>query len=137
MNLVEILAEQGELPLSDKVNGVILRAFINANFKRVGVPPIDKNTPSEKILETIYGLEDDTIRDSLLNKKVADVKTSLNYKRVLSITAVIATVLVLCVFALAVRGGQSLSSDEVDLIKAIGNGAFDLLKEIFNKDSNQ
>lgn len=137
MNLSELLAEQGELPLTDKVGGVTLRAFINASFKRVGVPAIDKNTPSEKILETIYGLDDDTVREQLLNKKVSDVKGSLNYKRILSITAVMVTVLVLGFFSYAVRGGESLSSDEIDLIKAIGSGAFDLLKEVFGKEAAQ
>lgn len=137
MNLERLLAEQGRDPLTDKVNGVPLRALINATFKRLGLAPIDQTTPSEVILETIYGIEDETTRTNLLGKAVAEVKGSLNYKRLLAITALVATLATCGFFAWVVKGDTPLTAEEVDLIKTIGSGAFDFLKMFFGSDASQ
>lgn len=131
MNLSELLAEQGSEPLTAKVNGVILRAFINANLKRVGVPAITKTTPSETILETIYGLDDESIRDLLLNKEVSEVKGFVNYKRILSFTAVCATVCVLGLFIWSAQSDGQLTVEETELIKTITHGIFNMLVTVF------
>ncbi len=134
MTLEELLSDQATDPLDNKVNGAPLRAIINATFKRTGVQAIDATTPSDQILEAIYGLEDETVRDKLLARKVTEVKGALNFKRLLSVSALALTLILLLGFVRVVKGGDPLSADEVDMIKTIGLGAFDLVKSLFGND---
>lgn len=133
MNLETLLSEQGSNPLTDKVNGVTLRALINSNFKRLGLEPINATTPSESILETIYGIEDQTVKDILLNKQVAEVKGNQNFKRFLSFTAIIATIVAFAFFTWVVKGDTPLTAEEVDLIKSISHGVLDVVGELVKK----
>lgn len=137
MTLEELLSDQGSAPLSNKVNGAPLRANINAAFKRAGVPVIDDTTPSDQILEAIYGLEDDIVRDKLLSKGVTEVKSVLNFKRVMSVTAIVLTLGLLLGFVRVVKGGDPLTAEEIDMIKTIGLGAFDMVKTLFGNAVTQ
>lgn len=137
MTLEELLSDQGSAPLSNKVNGAPLRANINAAFKRAGVPVIDATTPSDQILEAIYGLEDDIVRDKLLSKGVTEVKSVLNFKRVMSVTAIVLTLALLLGFVRVVKGGDPLTAEEIDMIKTIGLGAFDMVKTLFGNTVTQ
>lgn len=131
MKLEQLLSDQGTEPLTNKVNGAPLRANINAVLKRAGLPAIDSSTPCEKILELIYSLEDESSRDQLLNRSTTEVKGSLNFKRILSATALIATFALVIFFARVVKGDDPLTTDEIEMVKTISLGAFDLLKELF------
>lgn len=137
MTLEELLSDQGTEPLTNKVNGAPLRAKINASLKRAGVPAIDSTTPSEKILEAIYGLEDEAVRNQLLNTRTTEVKGSLNFKRILAASALVATFGLIIFFTSVVRGNDPLTSEEIDLVKSIGLSAFDLVKELFTSAKTQ
>lgn len=137
MTLEELLSDQGTEPLGHKVNGAPLRAYINAALKRDGVATIDETTSSDKILEAIYSLTDDDVRDKLLTRKVNEVKGILNYRRLMATTATVITFTLIIFFVRAVKGDEPLSAEEIDLIKTIGMGAFDVVKELFSAGSGQ
>ncbi|ABY63056.1 virion structural protein [Pseudomonas phage 201phi2-1] len=137
MTLEELLSDLGTDPLSNKVNGAPLRASINAVFKKLGIPAIDQTTSSEVILEAIYGLEDETVKATLLGKRVSEAKGVLTLKRILMVTAIIGTIIAISVFTHVVRGDHPLTAEEIDLVKSIGGGAFDLVKEIYIKPDAQ
>lgn len=135
MTLEELLSDQGTDPLGNKVNGAPLRSLINAELKRAGVTPVDEATPSDKILEAIYSLDDETVRTKLLTRKVNEVKGILNFRRLMAITAVVATFILFITFATVVKGDKPLTADEIDLVKTIGISAFDLVKELFSSQN--
>jgi len=137
MTLEGLLSDLGTDPLSNKVNGAPLRASINAVFKKLGIPAIDQTTSSELILESIYGIDDETIKATLLGKRVSESKGILTIKRFLMITAIIGTILAIAGFTHVVRGDHPLTAEEIDLVKSIGGGAFDLVREIYIKPDSQ
>lgn len=137
MTLEELLSDQGTDQLTSKVNGAPLRAHINAELKRAGVPTVDETTPSDKILEAIYSLDDETNRNKLLNRKVNVVKGVLNFRRLLSFSAIVATLILVITFTNVVKNDNPMTADEIDLIKTIGLGAFDLVKELFTARAGQ
>lgn len=133
MNLEQLLSDQGRYPLDDRVNGAPLRAFINGRLKRLGVEAITPETPSDHILEVIYGLDDSTVQEQILNRPVAEIKGSLNFKRILAYSSVIITIIVLCFFGYVIKGDTSLTAEEVDLIKSLGTGALNALSTLFGQ----
>lgn len=133
MNLEILLSEQGTEPLDDSVNGAPLRAFINGRLKRLGIEAITKDTPSDKILETIYGIEDADVQTQLLNRPVSEIKGSLNYRRVMAYSAVIFTILILSFFVMVVKGDNQLTPEEVDMIKTLGSGAINAISTMFTQ----
>jgi len=133
MNLEQLLTEQGTNPLGDNLNGAPLRAFINGRLKRLGAEAITPDTPCDKILEIIYGIEDDGVQAQLLNRPVSEIKGSLNFRRVLAYSTVVVTVLVLSLFAYVIKGDTPLTSEEVDLIKSIGTSAFNAVASMLGQ----
>jgi hypothetical protein len=123
MKLEEFLSEQGTDPLTDELNGRPLRAFINANLKRVGSEPIDADTTCDVILERIYGIEDVDVQNTLLNRTVANLKGDSNYKRFSMYGAILLTVIVI---GLIVTGGH-LSPEVIDALKSIALGIINLI----------
>lgn len=137
MTLEEMLSDLGTDPLSAKVNGAPLRACINAELKRAGASPINAETPSDQILESIYGLNDEVARNKLLSRKVNEVKGILNFKRVMATTTLVITFALIIFFTRVVRSDQPLTAEEIDLVKTIGMGAFELVKAFFTAGTTQ
>lgn len=116
MKLEQLLSEQGSDPLTDKLNGRPLRAFINANLKKAGIEPVLPDTPSDVILERIYGIEDTDVQTTVLERTVANLKGDSNYKRFSMYGAIL---LAMIVIGMVVMGGQ-LSPEVIEALKAIG-----------------
>lgn len=126
MKLEQLLSEQGADPLTDKLNGRPLRAFINASLKKVGVEIIDSDTPCDVILERIYGIEDPDVQSKILERAVADLKGDTNYKKFSMYGAILLTVIVVGIFFDSVMGGH-LSPEAIGILKTIATGIFKVL----------
>lgn len=126
MNLEKLLTDQGGDPLTDRLNGRSLRAFINANLKRVGAEPVEATTPSDIILERIYAIEDADIQTKLLERAVAELSGDTNYKRVLMYGSIIITAIVAALGIDGVTGGH-LSPEAIDALKTIGSGIIQMI----------
>lgn len=126
MNLGKLLEDQGGDPLTDRLNGRALRAFINASLKRVGAEPVDATTPSDVILERIYGIEDEDVQTKILDRKVAELSGDTNYKK---LSAYGALILAGIVVALGIDGltGGHLSPEAIDALKTIGSGIISMI----------
>lgn len=123
MILEQLLSEQGADPLTDKLNGRPLRAFINANLKKLGVDPIEVSTPCDVILERIYSIDDQTVQSTLLNRTVANLKGDSNYKRFSMYGAILLAIIVI---GLVVSGGN-LSPEVIDALKSIATGILNII----------
>lgn len=123
MKLEQLLSEQGTDPLSDELNGRPLRAFINANLKRVGFEPITPDTPCDIILERIYSIEDIDVQTTLLNRTVANLKGDSNYKRFSMYGAILLTIIVT---GLVAAGGH-LSPEAIDALKSIAQSILNII----------
>lgn len=126
MNLERLLTDQGSDPLSDKLNGPSLRAFINANLKRVGVEAVTATTPCDVILERIYSLEDADVQKKLLERQVTEISSDTNYKRMSMYGALILASIVVVLGLDSVTGGH-LSPEAVDALKTIGSGILQMI----------
>lgn len=128
MNLERLLIDQGTDPLTNGVNGAAHRAFINGKLKRLNLEAITATTPSDKILELIYGLDDSELQAAILNRPTSVIRSSLNYRRLLSYSAVLLTILALSFFVYVVKSDKPLTAAELDVIKQIGQYSFDVIK---------
>lgn len=126
MNLEKLLTDQGGDPLTDKLNGRSIRAFINASLKRVGAEPVDTSTPSDVILERIYSLEDEDVQTKLLMHQVAAVSGDTNYKRMLMYGSLILAGIVTVLGLNGIMGGE-LSPEAIDALKSIGTGILNVI----------
>lgn len=123
MKLEELLVEQGGDPLTDKINGRSLRAFINAKFKKLGIELLEVSTPCDVILERIYGIEDAEVQSAILNRTVANLKGDVNYKRFSMYAAII---LMTIVVGLVLSGGH-LPPEAIDALKTIATAVVSLI----------
>lgn len=130
MNLERLLTDQGSDPLSDKLNGPSLRAFINANLKRVGVEAVNATTPCDVILERIYSLEDSDVQKKLLERQVTELNSDTNYKRLSMYGSLILAAIVIVLGLDSVTGGN-LSPEAIDALKTIGSGILQMISGSF------
>lgn len=126
MNLEKLLTDQGSDPLSDKLNGPSLRAFINANLKRVGAEPVDRNTSCDAILERIYSVEDYDVQTRILERTISELSSDTNYKRLSMYSALILAAIVV-VLGIDASTGGTLSPEAIDALKTIGSGVINML----------
>lgn len=126
MTLEKLLTDHGSDPLPDKMNGPSLRAFINANLKRVGAEPVEKTTPCDVILERIYSIEDQDIQTKILERELSELNSDTNYKRISMYGALILASIVVVLGLDAAMGGH-LSPEAIEALKVIGNGVIGMI----------
>lgn len=126
MNLEKLLTEQKGETLTDKLNGPALRAFINANLKRVGVEPVDTTTTCDVILERIYSIEDTDIQTKILERQISELNSDTNYKRLSMYGSLILAAIITVLGIDSVFGGN-LSPEAIEALKMIGSGVIQIL----------
>ncbi len=125
MKLEQLLSDQGGDPLTDKLNGRPLRAFINANLKKVGIEPVEVSTPCDVILERIYSIEDPDIQAHVLEREVSALKGDKNYTKFSMYGAALIGIIVLGV---TIAGGH-LSTEAIDALKQIGLAILNIISQ--------
>lgn len=126
MRLEQLLSDQGVDPLTDQLNGRALRAFINANLKRVGVEAVEVSTPSDVILERIYSIDNPDVQTKILERTVAELKGNSNYKKMSMYSAVALTAIVGMLFIDSIMGGH-ISPEAIEVVKTIVGGLLSIL----------
>lgn len=126
MNLEKLLIDQRGDPLTDALNGPSLRAFINANLKRVGVEPVDRTTPCDVILERIYSVEDYEVQTRILNRELSELNSDKNYKRLSMYSAIVLAAIVIVLGFDAATGGH-MSPEAIEVLKTIGSGVISMI----------
>lgn len=125
MKLEQLLSDQGGDPLTDKLNGRPLRAFINASLKKAGIEPVEVSTPCDVILERIYSIEDPDNQAHVLEREVSALKGDKNYSKFSMYGAMLIGVIVL---GLVINGGQ-LSGETVEALKSIGLAILNIINQ--------
>lgn len=130
MTLEEVLTDLGNDPVSNVPNYRAALAYMNANFTKAKIEVVDGNTPSDKVLEKIYSMEDATLQSLILARPIKEIGNDRSFKNVLLGSAIFLTVIIVAVVLISIFSAVPLEAETIGLFKDIGMGVLEIVKAL-------
>lgn len=128
MRLEDTLTAMGNDPISELENFRATIAYINSQLTKVGMAIVDAATPSDKVLEIIYSLDNQEVQTRILDRTVKEVVNDKRFKNLLVGSAVLVTIIALCFFGFGMLSGTPLTPEAVEIWKQVWTSVFEIVK---------
>lgn len=134
MTLEATLTKLGNDPILKVPNHRAVLAYMNGNFSKVKIDPIDEQTPSDKVLEKIYAMDDLVLQSLILNRPVTELGNDHGFKNILLGSAVLLTIIIVMVTLISIFSSEPLAPETVGLFKEIGLGVLEIVKTLVTQN---